>query len=929
MALPMISSDVVPLAAELLCSLPFVAFALVGWWVLLAPSFRPSSGHPSFERVIALLPRILKLGGGSSISVDLTAPRPSKTKLEWRIQVMMTMLSVLTFIAVSYLLGDWLSVLLLAMVTPILGIASIRLASAQTAPSAERAESIILNVTGVAALALIVALGWVRTDANRERLAANSLRAAVSAFGIEGNGNDDLLRSLRLSIAAHKDNPIWLSAQSLRNDVDRLPTPAGRISASKVGPLGIDNEERLESVSASRTGAYVAGASGESVRIWKKGSNKEIIRFDCAGLRTPLLFSPEDSHIAAACSQGLLLWDIAGRKELFKQPSADLTMIRFAPESHYLATVEGTRCVNLFDVVALAKLASYCLDTPVVGMTFTRDGQYLAIARDSGTIRTDFVALKPPYISVTDVPASWQPVSASFAIISAAGVGIYDWGSSQPRMRIAAEAVTRAVVGAAGDRLMTVRNVADTGSEKIIDVWRLTDGQSIGSLACGSLAQIETNEAATAAVWRSESSDAQYWQIGDTAATVVTYNAGAVGLSADGTLLVSASTEDRNDIAAGTLWSVGGSDKSAASGVSYSKAAEIGLDQGSTKIVASFADHVLLLDPRNGSPITSTPAADAKQVSVSTNGSYMAIVTSKGDLTVWSISPGPPTKIDRDLPHADPLSVPLFAPDAAWLAVDTGQGEVRVLTIPGGNPIIRWPFAPKYCSQRSTSSDSKLLAVNDCKNITIFDIAKKQQTLSISVPQWQGEGSATIGFRPGSHQLVVAYAEKPASTQEAFAMLLGNPQRIAVWDVDQHRKLATFRQESSDQPHHIEFSRDGTRVALPVRPIEIWNLDRGKVQQTTIGEGTRSLAFSNDGRSLFTVSDRGTAHLWDIASGTEIDRLRATNLSTGMLLGSQAVTLSDSGEVRRWLIDPQALIAAGCARFDAASRPSDCIGIEP
>jgi WD40 repeat protein len=337
------------------------------------------------------------------------------------------------------------------------------------------------------------------------------------------------------------------------------------------------------------------------------------------------------------------------------------------------------------------------------------------------------------------------------------------------------------------------------------------------------------------------------------------------------------------------------------------------------------SDKVVLLDLPGGSYLTSIPMAAAREVSIAANGRYAATVTREGEVAVWSLAHDPAQRIDGGLPRVRSWRRPLFASDGSWLAIVTAQDELRVVPVSENGTGKDRAISTGAVRELAASSDGKLLAVNDEKTVVVHDIPGQSQVLSVPIPQWQGQGRAAVSFRSRSHQLLILYDEQPSSTAEAFAMVLANRRRLAIWDVD-HRRRSRVDRMGGGAGDPFAFSRDGAKLIVGGNAAEVVDLDRGGEPHLEMNYSIRpnSLSYSDDGRSVFTLSSKGTAHLWAVPSGLEIDRLPASDLAAGALVGNYAITVARSGEIRRWLFQPEALINAGCARFARAERPAAC-----
>jgi WD40 repeat protein len=921
------------------------AIALPAWCALVLPGMqRFGRGNPSFPRVVAYFLVLLRWVTGWAPRAAPADDYSLKTERQWRVQIGMATLTIILFIAAYSLVQDWQLVMLLAALMPLLGIASFSLvAGARNEVSDGRVDRAALVILCALASFLVVVLARERTNLKAERRTTEGLKATILAHGIEGSGWNTLQRTLRLSLLAHQNAPSWLSAGILRRGVDALPIPLRTLSVKRkdTGRFEGVSEQSLIHVSSSRTGAYVAGATDKAVHVWANGSEGEIGQFDCPLLRE-LRFNSNESLLAAACEWGtsLRIWDMTVRRERLRVKLSDVRMIRIGPDSRFVAAIEGKVCVHFFALASRAKLATHCAEAPILGVMFARDGRRFGIARrGAGIVELEFIDLRAsPTVSSKALPSSWVPISASFAVVtSPAEVTVYDWWSAQPQARVAHEGVKRAFVSTAGDRLITVGKIQKPGeysSRDEIKVWSLPNVREESSLRVTDfdIEHIGVSENADVIAWRTAFNEASYWHIGDPNPGVVEAT-GPLALSADGRVLVIGSSKIEEETPSGRLWLIASDDRSTVTHHPDPAVTGVQLDTNFRQAAAFYPDHVLLFDPVSGSKSASIPEGGVIKVYFFPNGRYVATLTGQHELTLWLLARGRAEKIGRNLPRVKQECPLLFAPDGTWVAIDTCNGALQVFATAVPEKLISAHIAPYSLRDLVASSDSRLLATNDEATVTVFEIASRRKILTIPVPQWQGQGHARIAFRPNSHELVVAYTEQPDSAGGALLSAFTNNQRVAVWDVDHGREVAVFTlQRFIEPPDLITFNRDGTHLALANAfsdgPLEIWRLT-DPVLQLTIEEDPASVVFSDDSQYLITESG-GTLRVWTTDSGDEVDRLPLTDARAGVVFGRYVVTFSKSQGVRRWLIKPRDLIAAGCARLDpqiedpSASSLSTC-----
>jgi RNA polymerase sigma factor (sigma-70 family) len=110
---------------------------------------------------------------------------------------------------------------------------------------------------------------------------------------------------------------------------------------------------------------------------------------------------------------------------------------------------------------------------------------------------------------------------------------------------------------------------------------------------------------------------------------------------------------------------------------------------------------------------------------------------------------------------------------------------------------------------------------------------------------------------------------------------------LQVWDVDTGKELRRFAVEASDDNSHywtipLVFSADGRLLASVAQDhsVRIWEISSGKEIAKLRGHRNevRCLAFSSDGKTLFSASDHGGAEagsmrVWNVAKAEELRKI--------------------------------------------------------
>ncbi|HZU34461.1 MAG TPA: PQQ-binding-like beta-propeller repeat protein [Gemmataceae bacterium] len=317
------------------------------------------------------------------------------------------------------------------------------------------------------------------------------------------------------------------------------------------------------------------------------------------------------------------------------------------------------------------------------------------------------------------------------------------------------------------------------------------------------------------------------------------------------------------------------------------------------KVLASggFDQTIRLWDPASGRQLQRRDGQDGPvhDMAVSPDGRLLAVTCEDQTIRLWDVATGKQEHILRG--HVGSVYAVAFSRDGRLLASGGADGTVRIWDTASGRErhrlpkqrnmvfAVAWTAKPNLvvsteaggtlrfwdwttsqeqrsiplrgnCSVLQVSADGNLLAAGDSAGAYIWDLTTgKERRFAGSLPHF--------GFTADGRTLVTK------SWRENV---------IRIWDTVSGEEVALLPTEG--KRHTIAdlsywcLSPDGAVLAgiTPDQTIELWELCSGKRRRHFVGHDgmtIRCLAFSADGRTLFSGATDTTVLAWDVARRLE------------------------------------------------------------
>jgi WD40 repeat protein len=561
---------------------------------------------------------------------------------------------------------------------------------------------------------------------------------------------------------------------------------------------------------------------GGSLEVIDVPTGKELHRLTApAGLATclPVAFSPDGKTVAAgefqraAGLRKIILWDARTAKELgrLEGHSANINAIAFAPDGTQLVSCSEDKTVRLWDVTAAKELRQFeGHDKPVQCVTYSPCGKVLASAGDDRIIRIwDVETARPLYrMKGADEALAALAFSPDGKTLASAGgsgtIRLWDPATGKELRRWSAHSNEIPALAFSKDG----KRLASVGSwDHAIRLWETATGKEIDPVDGHSGAVQCLLFAADGKALVSLSRDRQVmeWDLTNSRkrrqVSLVPRDAtraecwDAVDLTLDGTVLAQASHV-----------------------------------QAEGRRAPWVSDHAVhLWDTATGKRLRTLSAGPdwVWAVKFSPDGKRVASGSRDG-VRLWDVATGKETCHLPDL-KADRAGL-AFAPDGKLMAAACVDQTIRIVDVPTGKELRRWPSHQKrghlIVSSLVFSPDGKSLAsfghrtsAANYAGVRVWAVADNKELLALNASALTLEFSPSGGMLAVSVGRIRSHADKP---NEEFCT-------IQIWELRTRQLIREF-----DAPQGL-----------------VW-----------------SLAFSDDGRRLASGGGDSTILVWDLLSAS-------------------------------------------------------------
>ena len=274
-----------------------------------------------------------------------------------------------------------------------------------------------------------------------------------------------------------------------------------------------------------------------------------------------------------------------------------------------------------------------------------------------------------------------------------------------------------------------------------------------------------------------------------------------------------------------------------------------------------------------------------------------------------------------------------------WSSVATVDAGVRIWDVADGAEVRHWPSKSNMVSAQISGDHARMVGLSATGALLVWDTGSQRLVRRIKAGGYGQvrllpDGQHVVLARRGSHSVhkvdlstgeaVAKFAGRGwvgsvvPSPDGAFLVTGASDGRVVLWDIEEQAEVAEYRfPEAPPGPkvRAVALTPGGDGIfAAGSAPPTLWDRASGEVMRQFVGHVgvVQSLAVSPGGRYLLSAGDDRTVRLWDIATGTELQRYLGHRLPI----------------IRGLAFSPDGMYAAsaGLARFRSETGPVDTFG---
>ncbi|KAJ5609831.1 hypothetical protein N7528_009097 [Penicillium herquei] len=287
-----------------------------------------------------------------------------------------------------------------------------------------------------------------------------------------------------------------------------------------------------------------------------------------------------------------------------------------------------------------------------------------------------------------------------------------------------------------------------------------------------------------------------------------------------------------------------------------------------SKLLASTSDHVIKFwDPASGQCVWKTPESNGYVEALTfSHDSELFASCSENTVMIWDTRRGDCLKTLQG--HEWGVRSVIFSHDSKFLVSGSWDSTIKIWNTDSGE-CLKTLVNDSDRIAIVLSHDSKILASSLSREIKLWDVPSGQCLRILK----EHRGIEAVTFSHDSRLL--------ASGSGDGTIKIWNPNRL-------HDSQVTANNDHEKEVNCVAFSRDCKLLLsgsddltikiwnLNERPLEIWDIDTGRVFQRLKGH-TRAVdsgVFSHDSRLFASTSYDDTIKIWDIQSGQCLQTLK-------------------------------------------------------